>query len=72
MWDPQSTTPTHVARQSGTVAPGALARPKGLWDAICFLKRLILKYLLKKGLKIKNYPEEPESIVFLLLRESPL
>jgi hypothetical protein len=71
MWDPQSTTPTHVARQSGTVAPGTGAA-KGAMGCNMFSQAVNIKIFIKKGLKLKNYPEEPESIVFLLLRESPL
>jgi hypothetical protein len=50
----RAVTPTHVARQSGTVVPCALARPKGPWDAFSFILRLLLKYCLKKIKFIKK------------------
>jgi hypothetical protein len=47
-------TPVHVARQSVAVAPLWLARPKGLHFANSFFSTVIIKILVKKGLKIKK------------------
>jgi hypothetical protein len=44
--------PVHVARQSGAVAPPALACPKGS-DLQIFFLGLVLKYCLKR-IKIKK------------------